>query len=246
MNAINALRALGPIDVRNIRRDSLLGWMIFVPLVSATVLRLAVPPITTSLLAQFGFDLAPYYPAILAYFFIMMGPIVFGVLVGFLLLDERDDDTLTALQVTPLSVNNYVVYRVIIPVILTIVLMFVIFPLANLGSLSFWPLLLATLVAAPMAPLFGLFLATFANNKVQGFAMMKGSGGVLFAPILAYFINNNWELAFGILPTYWPMKVYWLLEAGQGPVWPYVLVALVYQFALLAFLVRRFNKILYQ
>ena len=246
MNSISALRALGPIDLRNIRRDSLLGWMIFVPLISAIVLRLAVPPITDSLIAQFNFDLTPYYPVLLAYFFVMMGPIVFGVLVGFLLLDERDDDTLTALQVTPLSVNNYVLYRIIIPVILTIVLMFVIFPLAGLGSLDFWPLLLATLVAAPMAPLFALFLATFANNKVQGFAMMKGSGGVLFAPILAFFVSSNWELAFGILPTYWPIKVYWLLEAGQGPVWPYVLVALVYQFALLVFFVRRFNKILYQ
>jgi len=62
-----------------------------------------------------------------------MCPITFGVLIGFLLLDEKDDDTLTALQVTPLSTNGYVAYRVAVPIALTIPLMFVIFPLANLS-----------------------------------------------------------------------------------------------------------------
>ncbi len=246
MNARTVLRSLGPIDIRSVRRDSALSWMIFIPILSALVLRWGVPPLTARLLERNGFDLAPYYPVILAYFFVVMCPITFGVLIGFLLLDEKDDNTLTALQVTPLSLNSYLAYRVAIPVVLTIVLMFVIFPLANLGPFDPMVILVSAIAAAPMAPMFALFLAAQAQNKVQGFALMKLAGIVLFAPILAFFVQSGWELAFGVVPTYWPMKVYWLLEAGEPGVWPYVLVALFYQSVVTVVFVRRFNRVLHQ
>jgi fluoroquinolone transport system permease protein len=246
MNITRIFRSLGPIDIRNIRRDSALSWMIFLPILSALVVRWGVPALTRWLIEQYQFDLAPYYPAILAYFFVIMCPITFGVLIGFMLLDEKDDNTLTALQVTPLSLTSYLGYRVVIPVILTIVLMFVIFPLANIDSLPTWALFLTALAAAPMSPMFSLFLASLAQNKVQGFALMKMSGMLLFAPIFAYFIESKWSYVFGLIPTYWPMKVYWMYTADQPQVWPYVLVAIIYQGAVTGLFVRRFYRILHQ
>ena len=246
MNMITAVRALGPVDVRSIRRDSALSWMIFLPILSALIIRWGIPPLTTRLIEVYDFDLAPYYPAILAYFFVLMAPITFGVLIGFLLLDEKDDNTLTALQVTPLSLNNYIGYRVLIPIVLTIVLMFIIFPLANAGSLAWGWLLVTAVAAAPMSPMFALFLASIAQNKVQGFALMKLSGIVLFSPIFAYFIDSGWEYAFGILPTYWPMKVYWMLEAGETNVWWAVIIAIVYQLFVTYIFAKRFHRVLHQ
>ena len=32
MNTMQALRALGPIDIRSVRRDSALSWMVFIPI----------------------------------------------------------------------------------------------------------------------------------------------------------------------------------------------------------------------
>jgi len=244
--AIQVLRSLGPIDLKGVRRDSMLPWMISIPIISALFLRWAVPPINQSLINRYDFDLSPYYPVLLAYFFVVMSPIVFSVLVGFLLLDEKDDQTLTALQITPMSMNSYLAYRVVVPVVLTIILMFVIFPLANLGTLPPGDILITALAAAPMSPMFALYLASQAQNKVQGFALMKLSGIVLFSPIAAYFIESNWEFVFGILPTYWPMKVYWTLEAGEPGVWLYFSIALVYQSLVTWLFIRRFNKIITQ
>ncbi len=246
MNISRIFRSLGPIDIRNVRRDSALSWMIFLPILSALVVRWGVPALTARLIEQYQFDLAPYYPAILAYFFVVMCPITFGVLIGFMLLDEKDDNTLTALQVTPLSLNSYLGYRVAIPMVLTIILMYIIFPLANIWNLLPGALFLTALAAAPMAPMFSLFLASQAQNKVQGFALMKMSGMLLFAPIFAYFIDSNWTYAFGLIPTYWPMKVYWMYEAGQPNVWPFVIVAIVYQSVVTWLFVKRFHRILHQ
>jgi len=242
--AMQVLRALGPIDLKGVRRDSALSWMIIIPIISALFLRWAVPPINQSLINRYDFDLAPYYPVLMAYFFVVMPPIIFSVLVGFLLLDEKDDRTLNALQVTPLSMNSYIAYRVAVPIILTVVLMFVIFPLANLGSLPADSLMITALASAPMSPMLALFLASQAQNKVQGFALMKLVGILLFSPIGAFFINSNWEFAFGILPTYWPMKVYWTLEAGEPHVWIYFAVAVIYQSLVTWFFIRRFNRVM--
>jgi fluoroquinolone transport system permease protein len=243
---LQILRSLGPIDLRGIRRDSMLSWMIVIPILSALILRWAVPPLTEALIWRYDFNLEPYYPVLLAYFFVVMSPIIFSVLVGFLLLDEKDDRTLTALLITPLSINSYLAYRVALPVILTILLMFIIFPLANLGELTFGPLLLTAISAAPMSPMFAMYLASMAQNKVQGFALTKLSGFVLFVPIFAYFIDSGWEIAFGIIPTYWPMKVYWTFTAGEPKAWIYVLVAVFYQSFVTWLFVRRFNKTMHR
>jgi len=246
MNIGTVLRSLGPIDVRNVRRDSMTSWMILIPILTALVLRWGVPALNMRLLEQYDFDLTEYYPVLLSYFFIGLCPMVFGAVIGFLLLDEKDDRTLTALQVTPLPLNGYIIYRVTLPIILTFVLMFLIFPLANLTPFNTRVILLSAIAAAPMAPMLALSLASLAQNKVQGFAWMKLIGIALCAPILAYFAPSGWELAFGIFPTYWPMKVYWMLYAGQANVWLYVLMAVVYQLLVTFALARRFYKVLHQ
>jgi len=246
MNISTILRSLGPIDIRSIRRDSMISWMVFLPIMMALILRWGVPPLTARLIEQYDFDLVEYYPVLLAYFFIGMCPMVFGVVIGFLLLDEKDDNTLTALQVTPLPLNGYILYRVMVPIILSFALMFVIFPLANLTSFDARMILFSALAAAPMAPMLALSLASFAQNKVQGFALMKLIGIVLFVPIIAYFASPGWELVFGIFPTYWPMKTFWLLSEGVSNVWIYLLISIVYQSLVTVYLARRFYKVLHQ
>ncbi len=246
MNAIQMLRALGPIDVRGVRRDSLLSWMILLPVIGALVLRWGLPFLNERMIDRYAFDMTPYYPALLGYFFVIMTPVIFGTLVGFLLLDEKDDQTLVALQVTPLSLPRYFAYRIIIPALLAFVMLFVIFPLSGLSALSLVHIALIGIVAAPLAPLFALYLAAFAQNKVQGFALVKLSGIVLMLPVIAFFVQSPWKPAFGIIPTYWMVNVYWMLEAGQSGVWIDALIALIYQLIGIGVLVRRFDAAMHR
>ena len=244
MKVLTALRSIGPIDWLSVRRDNLLGWMLFMPLFLGVFIRLAVPPLRLRLLELLGFDLQPYYPVIISYFLILLTPMVFGMLIGFLLLDERDDDTLQALQVTPLTMNAYLGYRLTIPILLSVAMLFAIFPLAGLVSATAGQLLLVSLVAAPMAPLMALFLASFAGNKVEGFAFLKALGMVLVLPIAAYFIPSNWGLLFGVWPTYWPIKVYWLQLQGSPSVLLFAAIGLLYQSLLIVLLLQRFKRVL--
>jgi fluoroquinolone transport system permease protein len=246
MSMLNTIRSLGPIDVRNIGRDSLLRWMAFMPFLFALLFRTLVPWAREGILTELGFDLQPYYILLMSFGLIESSPVMFGVVIGFLLLDERDDQTIKALQVTPMTLNNYLSYRVLIPMFISVVLTLVTYPLAGMVPLAPGKVLLTAVLAAPLAPLYALFLVIIAKNKVQGFALMKASGSLMLLPIIAYFIPSNWQFAFGFMPTFWPAKLYWALQAGESGIWLYLVAGFLVHTFFLWLMARRFNKIMHQ
>lgn len=243
MNALRVVKTLGPIDGRNLLRDPMLRWMLLAPLLLAGGFRFLLPWAMQRLGAQFGVDLRPYQPVIYGYL-VVMNPVLFGMVVGFLLLDERDDRTLTALQVTPLTLSQYAAYRIGLPMLIALGLTPLLLRLVGDTTLSWPAMLLVSLVAAPLAPIFMLFLAAFAPNKVQGLALTKGAGIILFVPVVAWFVALPWQWLLGLAPTYWPVKVYWLLAAGTPSAWLTSLVGLGWQAGLIALLFRRFNQVM--
>ena len=237
------IRALGPIDLRSVARDSMLRWLIGMPIVLAFVFRWGIPALDGWLGEQYAFDLTPYYP-LLTSFLVLMIPTLMGSVVGFLLLDQRDDRTLTALQVTPLTVQGYLAYRIAVPMAVSVPVMMASVAVADLVDMGVVAAFAAAVQAAPTAPLYALFVAAFATNKVQGFALLKGVGVLTWPPVIAWFISSPWQVAIGVDPLYWPLKVFWMLEAGEPYAALYFLAGLAYQGLLIALLARRFKTVI--
>lgn len=242
MKAAQILRALGPIDAKSIQRDSLLRWMIFLPLLLAAVARWLMPLILQWVGEIFSVDLMPFYPPVMGYALLVLVPFLAATVIGFLLLDQRDDGTLSALQVTPLSINGYLLYRLTLPMAASILATLLVLPLSGIVQIPFWQLLLLALGAAPLAPLMALALAVIAQNKVQGFAVMKTSSIILLPPVIAYFLQGPWHILLALVPTYWPAMMLW--TAAEPSFWFYWIVGILYQFLLLLWLARRFNKVM--
>ncbi len=243
MTAWNAIRSLGPIDWQSVRRDSLLRWMLFIPFVIAGVLRWFLPWLAGLILARFNFDVTPYFSLMMG-LVVQVIPLMFGMVIGFLLLDQRDDGTLRALQVTPLTLTGYLIYRITMPTLLSFLMTLVVIPLCGLVTLDLAALALVALASSLLAPIFALFLAAFAQNKVQGFALQKAAGVVMVPPLAAYFIHSPWQLLCGLVPTYWPARLYWALEAHESTAVFYVIGGIVCQWVVLMLLIQRFNKVM--
>lgn len=241
MNGLQALRALGPVDAKQIGRDSLLRWLVVMPLVAALAARWVLPALLAEVGAVIELALLPFYPPIMAYFLLVMVPALVGMIVGFLLLDQRDDRTLIALQTTPLTAAGYLAYRLAAPMAISIPITAVSLPLSGIVDLGAGALLLTAVAAAPLAPLFALLLGTFAANKVQGFALAKASGVLLMPPVIAYFAPGIWQIPLALAPTYWPARLLWALQAG-APGWLWLAAGLGYQALLLWLLLRRFRR----
>ena len=237
---MGALRALTMTDARNIRRDSLLRFLLLYPWLLGVSFRFLVPFITGALAP--GFDLTLYYPLIVGFFGVIITPPLAGYIIGFLLLDERDDGTLTALQVTPLSMNRYLTYRLAVPVVISVAAIFIVIPLMNLIPVRLQPMLPIALLAGLEGPIFALLLASLAGNKVQGFAVMKGLGMLFLAPFAAWFVSPPWQWLLGLFPTYWPVKAFWVMLDG-GSYWPWLAIGLIVHLLWLAPLLRRFNRV---
>ncbi len=242
MRAMAVLQALGPIDAANVRRDPLLRWMLVMPLGFALMFRWLASLADPWLAGRFGVEIEAYYP-LLASMLVTIVPMVYGTVVGFLLLDQKDDGTLTALRITPLTPRGYLTYRIAIPVLFGIVITPVVLALSGFSRLGLGAQLLAGAAAAPFGPAFALFLAAFARNKVQGFALMKAAGIVNWPPVIAWFVTSSWQLAFGLCPTYWPVKFYWELESGGPQAWIFLAVGTGYVAWLIFLMQRRFERI---
>ncbi len=243
MRTLQVIRSLGPVDVRSVTRDSMLGWLVVLTPAMGLLWRFGVPLVAGVLDEKFGFDLVPYYPLVMSFVGVIASALV-GTVIGFLLLDQRDDQTLPALLVTPLSMTDYLAYRLAVPMILAAVLTAIMFPLAGLTELSVAQVVTTSLCAAPLAPLYALFIGSFAANKVQGFALAKAVG-ILFLPVIvAWFIPAPWQNLIGVVPVYWPIKVFWVFDAGIASPWPYALAGIAYQLLVLRLLARRFARVI--
>lgn len=101
---------------------------------------------------------------------------------------------------------------------------------------------MTALAAAPLAPVYALFLGTFAANKVQGLALAKAVGVVVIPAVISYFVTGPWQTAFGLVPHYWPPKAFWLFDQGAiGQALAHAIVGVIWHGALLMLLMRRFS-----
>lgn len=239
MNYLRLIRSFGSSDLLNVIRDPLLKWMILVPFLIALVFRIVIPMIT--IWAAPFIDLVPFYPMLMGLIVVMI-PMFYGVCIGFLLLDERDEGTLAALKVTPVSMAQYLAYRITAPMIVSFVTTLIAYPIAGLTGIDLTTLVVVALVASLEGPFFALVFATFAENKVQGFAIQKMMGTVLTIPLLAYLIDPKWEFIFYVVPTFWPIRAFWEGSTGGPNFWLYVLGAIVFHAVLITLLLKLFDR----
>jgi fluoroquinolone transport system permease protein len=189
---------------------------------------------------------ASLYPMIIAFIAVFNGALLGGTLSGFALLDEREDGTMTALLVTPLPAQAYLTYRATMPAILAFAVLVVQLSILNgLAPLAWWQILVVAAAGATTAPLTSLFFAGFAENKVQGFALVKftGIGGFIIGA--SWFVAAPVQYLFGIFPPFWFARAYWMLLEGTAGWWVALLIGLVLHGLVGYALMRRFTRSLH-
>lgn len=193
---------LGLVDLKQSLRDPLAAAAFVLPFVAALGMRLLVPPLSGILMRNFSFDLLAYLPAFVG--MLVLVPAVFtGMIAGFLLLDERDEGTFIALQVTPVSRTAYALYRLFVPVVISLISTLIVPRVFGLATLPLAVLLPAALLGAMGSPFWSMLMATFASNKIEGLAVLKLSSLLMTLSIAALFIPSS------LLPVLWPIPFFW-------------------------------------
>ncbi len=242
MGLFRAVTALGPLDARTIWRDPLLRWVALMPISIAVPARFILPGAIDRIDGALGTDLMPHYVPLMGAALLLFTPAMVGMVIGFLLLDQRDDGTLQAMRVTPLPLGTYLTYRLSAPMAVSTVLTCLCFPIAGLNEIGAIELAIAALSAAPLAPLYALTLGAFAANKVQGFALVKVLGILPIAPLIAYAIDSPGEIILALAPTTWPALSYWAFLEGDASALMWAGLGFIYAGLLILPLLRRTSE----
>jgi len=96
---------------------------------------------------------------------------------------------------------------------------------------------------ALFTPFLALVVSSFAQNKVQAFAIFKISGTVFMLPIFAFFLNlGELKYIFSPIPNFWTlMSLDSVLQNGAVDI-IHLGVGFVFHIVLLAVLFYIFNK----
>ncbi|MGH8791949.1 MAG: ABC transporter permease [Stackebrandtia sp.] len=241
---MNVMAAYARNDLRNIRRDTLLAGVTFGPILYALMMWL-LPSISDMLAERYGFDLLPYYPVLITAF-LLLGPIaVLGAVCGLMLLDDKDQRTLSALRVTPAPPMSYPLYRAAMISVLSTVSVVVSLAISRLVTAEqLLHSIPAAVVCGLLTAVVGIGMARFANNKVEGLAVFRACGMLILGlPSVPWFFDSlALDLSFGVLPFFWPVKAFWAMMDG-GFYWHYVFIGAAYAVLLLALLLRGFRTL---
>jgi fluoroquinolone transport system permease protein len=239
--SMRALTTFGRNDIRGTYRDPLLVMIVVAPVIWTTGVAVLTPRFTEMLADRYDFDLVPYYPLVLTAFLLLTSIIIVGGLAAFLVLDEVDAGTLTALRVTPVPLSTFFAYRAATVMAVTTAYVIATTSLSGILEPGLVPALIPIgLLAGLTAVVTLLLIVALANNKIQGLAAIRGLGMLIAGlPCLPWFIHSGWNLAFGVLPPYWAAKAFWV-ASDHGTWWPYLVVGVVYNLAVAWPLFRRF------
>ncbi|MBN2540987.1 MAG: hypothetical protein JXB08_05615 [Bacilli bacterium] len=189
-------------ELSGILRDKMNIFFVFFPVIIGVIGYYVIPIIEESV--------APTNPVakIVAMFMIIMTGYIFGAVTAFTLLDDRDDNVLMSLKITPVSVRFYVVLKMIITYVFGLfATILLIYATRFLPDSTFGSIFLISLVAALQGPFLALMVNSFARNKVEGFVIMKTSGLILLLPVLVFFVFTWKEVFLIFSPSFWPARM---------------------------------------
>jgi fluoroquinolone transport system permease protein len=235
-------RALLVTDGKQMLKDPMLMTSLLGPLAVIAFARFVFPPLAAWLEERYAFDLTDYTGFVVS-FLLTTVPLLPGTMAGLLMLDERDENMVVYYGVTPLTRKGYYSYRLFLPSLLALLLTGLFFLLSGMAEIraeSGYALLLFALEA----PWIALFLAAVAANKVEGLALSKLCGLLLFAgPVVVSFVPEPWQYLGIVIPTYWPAKSYMLGISNEPVLSSIVFIAgFLYHIALLKIAVRAFSR----
>lgn len=201
-------------DAKNWIRDPMLVFAAVGPLILAAIIRVAAPIITPMVTGVV--DLTTYYPVITGTMAIF-GPGIFGFISGMFILEDRDNGVLTAYRTTPLSLRGYLLYRGSTAFFFAALSTLPALVVVGLVHPSLSTLIGTTIVGALSGPVFGLALGLIASNSIEGIALSKFMNLLLLGPALIIaIIPEPMQFVAGILPSYWPVKV-WVAGVTDDP-----------------------------
>ncbi|HOB21381.1 MAG TPA: hypothetical protein PLC26_02095 [Bacillota bacterium] len=191
------------------------------------------------------------------------GSFFLAAMTTFLLLEHKDEHTLNTIAVTPVGTSGYLKFKIayiyLMSVIGNIVILlgtkliagdkYTILEASLFDNINIFHIVSFALVNGLFTPALGLLQGAHAKNKVEGFALIKGTGMLALVPALMILetFQGGLQFVLGIFPNFWAIRgmlhVFMLIESKINLSYPiYLLIGSAYNIILLIAAYRFFLK----
>lgn len=192
MSEVAKLAGLLHKDARGIYRDHFLLFLCGYPVLLVALLRFALPWIP---IEHIGVYLAPAA--------VMLSSNILGFVLGFALIEEREQQTWLLLRVLPLRQTTLFGYLGLTSSLVAFAVSLVCAALYGVVPQDPGLFLGMAAVSALMAPFLMLLLAAAAANKIEGLAVGKIVSSSSFVPAFVFVLPPAWQLLLVWSPWYW-------------------------------------------
>ena len=200
MSFVKKFASIYKTDLKLLRRDPMLLYSVAMTLLLLLVVR------------YFKERIGVLYPLV-ALLMLIFIPMIFGMIPGFMMADEKEDKTIQALQVIPISSEAFLAYRLTWASLVTVVLTAIAPKILDIEVPQKGVLALVALFVLEVW-IYGLLITVFSESRMQALTVSKVLGWFLMLPPLIKLVvvwrnlSTDWSKFTAFLPTYWLYKVF--------------------------------------
>jgi fluoroquinolone transport system permease protein len=196
-------------ELKNLLRDEMTRVMLFYPLVLGSLVRLLI---NRHLLTAHIASVTAVVLVVLAAGF------DFGMIAGFSLLDDRDDQVLVSIRISPVSLSLYLWLKVGFAFLMAVGAALATILISGSFAIAPLDMLLVAGLSAMQVPINAFLVNALASNRVEGLAAIKVTGILVLLPVVAWFFLDWKQWLFALVPGFWPAKAMQslLLEPTAG------------------------------
>ncbi|WOO37672.1 ABC transporter permease [Anaerocolumna sp. AGMB13020] len=217
--------------------DSMLAVICILPAIIGIFFKFGIP-IAEIFLCEY-FDklaiLSPYY-LLFDICLAVITPYMFCFSSAMVILEEKDTNITNYISVTPIGKSGYLLSRLAFPTIISIVVSVIMLLLFSLTETSVLVAAVLSISTAPIGIIIALMIVSLSSNKVEGIAIAKLGGIIMFGVAIPFFITDVKQYLGAFLPSFWIGK--FMLDFGAFNLIIAVVVAAIW----ICLLSKRFNQ----
>ena len=224
-----------------IKEDEILIMLLLAPVLMAVVMKYGSIALCNWLINDYGFDLHPYFAYIDGFVF-LMGGMIYGMLIAFMIIDELDEGVIQYYKITPFGGKGYLKARFLLPLFALLILFLMISLFFTLNQYAFTQIMVMWLFGITQMYFSGMLVVALANNKLEALVVSKMLGLVLL-PFIFTVIDSPYVYLFAFFPTLF-------LGLGVGSMntfmyYGYIFIAIGITVVMIIFLRQRFFSKIY-
>jgi len=154
---------------------------------------------------------------------IMLASVLGGMLIALNIVEEKVDNTISAVNVTPISRTGYIIGKTTIGILVPIVGTTLMLIMTGFGDVNFGQALVMIVTSSIISILVGFIEGINNDDFINAAANIK----ILFLPLVGAvaaieFLSDKWQKFFYWIPFYWTYKGNELILSKSGT-WPQIL-----------------------